>query len=276
MPAFLPAEYYDTARLRCTTADGGISAADGPDTWAKIVSISSTVAADRSHLLLAFANWTSEKPESAIVSFGVSNMGLNVTPVVSVSIVAKGEAAHQIDPNSFKVVNGGWGTPTELWVKKGDRYGGFKVYELARGQGRYATITYNDLGAWQAAAPVGAVTNVTTSGVQAFGAPVLTTSTGVQGSKAGTAAGLTLWTGTKAQYDAIATKDANTIYVVTTAAATLEGVVDGVTSGVDTGQISSEETVLESAQSALDAVQTGDIVVDPPARTATTKSTRKK
>jgi hypothetical protein len=87
---------------------------------------------------------------------------------------------------------------------------------------------------------------------------------------------LSLWTGTKAQYDAIATKSPFTIYVVTTAAATLEGIVDGVTSGVDTGQISSEETALESAQGALDAVQTGDIAVDPPARTATTKSTRKK
>ena len=98
----------------------------------------------------------------------------------------------------------------------------------------------------------------------------------VTGTTATGAQPLSLWSGTKAQYDAIATKSNSTIYVVTTAAATLEGVVDGVTSGVDTGQISSEETALESAQSALDAVQTGDIVVDPPARTATTKSTRKK
>jgi hypothetical protein len=88
---------------------------------------------------------------------------------------------------------------------------------------------------------------------------------------------LSLWSGTKAQYDAIATKSATTIYVVTTAAATLEGAVDGLTSGVDTGQISSEETALESAQNTLGAVQTGDIVVDPAvAKTATTKTTRKK
>jgi hypothetical protein len=98
----------------------------------------------------------------------------------------------------------------------------------------------------------------------------------VTGATAATNLPLSLWSGTKAQYDAIATKSATTIYVVTTAAATLEGVVDGVTSGVDTGQISSEETALESAQNTLEAVQTGDIVVDPPARTATTKSTRKK
>jgi hypothetical protein len=37
----------------------------------------------------------------------------------------------------------------------------------------------------------------------------------VEGSNAGTAAPLTLWTGTKAQYDAIATKSATTVYVVT-------------------------------------------------------------
>jgi hypothetical protein len=104
----------------------------------------------------------------------------------------------------------------------------------------------------------------------------------VRGTAAGKAAELTLAVLTKAQYDAIVTKSATTIYVVTTAAATLEGVVDGVTSGVDTGDISSAEppvvpdAVTDAVQNTLDAVQTGDIVVDPPARTATTKSTRKK
>jgi hypothetical protein len=102
----------------------------------------------------------------------------------------------------------------------------------------------------------------------------------VRGTVAGKATELTLAVLTKAQYDAIATKSATTIYVVTTAVATLEGVVDGVTSGVDTGQISSGPSALEVAQGAVEdtlgAVQTGDITVDPPAKTATTKSTRKK
>ena len=62
---------------------------------------------------------------------------------------------------------------------------------------------------------------------------------------------LALWSGTKAQYDAL-TKSATTIYVVTAATAV-------------TGDITVDE-----------GAQTGDIVVDPPARTATTKSTRKK
>jgi hypothetical protein len=91
---------------------------------------------------------------------------------------------------------------------------------------------------------------------------------------------LRLWAGTKASYDSLVTAgavDANTIYVVTTAAATLEGIVEGVTGAVDTGNISSAEPVVPDAvQDVVDAVQTGDIVVDPPARTATTKSTRKK
>jgi hypothetical protein len=113
--------------------------------------------------------------------------------------------------------------------------------------------------------------------VQANGVPVTTGATATGGLP------LSLWTGTKAQYDAL-TKSATTIYVVTTAAATLEGVVDGVTGAVDTGDISSAEPevpdavtdAVGSAQDTLGSVQTGDIAVDPPARTATTKSTRKK
>jgi hypothetical protein len=104
--------------------------------------------------------------------------------------------------------------------------------------------------------------------ITVFGIPVATGATATGGQ-------LSLWSGTKAQYDLIPVKSQACIYVVT-AAATLEGMVDGVTSGVDTGQISSEETALESAQNTLDAVQTGDIAVDPAVKTAVTKSTRKK
>lgn len=69
---------------------------------------------------------------------------------------------------------------------------------------------------------------------------------------------LSLWTGTKGQYDAIASKSASTIYVVTAAAAV-------------TGDITVDE-----------GAQTGDIMVEPVAEpvadepVATTKTTRKK
>jgi hypothetical protein len=64
---------------------------------------------------------------------------------------------------------------------------------------------------------------------------------------------LSLWTGTKAQYDAIATKSATTIYVVTGATAV-------------TGDITVDE-----------GAETGDIAVEEPAADApVTKSTRKK
>ena len=88
---------------------------------------------------------------------------------------------------------------------------------------------------------------------------------------------LSLWSGTKAQYDSLPVKSQTCIYVVTSAVATLEGMVEEVTSGVATGDISSAEpAVPDAVQDVVDAVQTGDIAVDPPARTATTKSTRKK
>jgi hypothetical protein len=61
---------------------------------------------------------------------------------------------------------------------------------------------------------------VTTTGAQnltnkTLTNPTITGSTLVSGSKSGVATALTLWTGTKAQYDAITTKNPNTIYAVT-------------------------------------------------------------
>jgi hypothetical protein len=87
------------------------------------------------------------------------------------------------------------------------------------------------------------------------GVPVLAGSSNValnavRGQANGAAAILTLWTGTKAAYDAIATKSATTVYVVTAATAV-------------TGDI----TVDEGAEA-------GDIMAEPPA--PATKSTRKK
>jgi hypothetical protein len=108
----------------------------------------------------------------------------------------------------------------------------------------------------------------------------------VTGTTAGVSAtegkALSLWTGSKAQYDSIVTKSQTCIYVVTSAVATLEGMVEEVTSGVATGDISSAEpTVPDAVQGVVDAVQTGEIAAEPVAdepvtRSATTKSTRKK
>jgi hypothetical protein len=47
----------------------------------------------------------------------------------------------------------------------------------------------------------------------------------VRGKQSGTASALTLWTGTQAEYNAIATKDAKTVYVVTGGSALLEAFV---------------------------------------------------
>jgi len=84
---------------------------------------------------------------------------------------------------------------------------------------------------------------------------ILNAGDAVRGSQAGTPTPLTLWTGTKSQYDAIATKSATTIYVVTAVTAV-------------TGDITVDE-----------GAETGDIAVEPPTEeraAPATKSTRKK
>jgi hypothetical protein len=63
-------------------------------------------------------------------------------------------------------------------------------------------------------------------------APTLPTDL-VRGKQNTTATALTLWTGTKAQYDAIATKDPKTVYVVTGGTATLQAALQEAT-GVET------------------------------------------
>jgi hypothetical protein len=76
---------------------------------------------------------------------------------------------------------------------------------------------------------------------------------------------LSLWSGTKAQYDAIATKSANTIYVVTAATAVTGDIT--VDEGVETGDIAVEPPAPE--------VVADETAAEPKAAPAT-KSTRKK
>jgi hypothetical protein len=88
----------------------------------------------------------------------------------------------------------------------------------------------------------------------------------VTGATQGTAGKpLQLWTGTKAQYDAIATKSASTIYVVTTATAVTGDIT--VDEGAETGDIAVEPPAPE--------VVADETAAEPKAAPAT-KSTRKK
>jgi hypothetical protein len=278
--------WFPVSKLVAVTANGDAAAENGAGTWAKIATLTSgsiyvetqvTLAVSASGYMGVNAATTGDV---AIINAVVKSQTASAAPTVRVSMLAKPDTKSYISPDSFKIIAGvadaAGKSTAELWVRKDVAYGFLTFYELGKSlNNTTSSVTYNNGAAWQSAVPTNTVT-ASSAGVTAFGSPVLTAATGVQGSAAGTAAGLTLWTGTKAQYDAITSKSATTIYVVTSAAATLEGIVDGVTGAVDTGQISSEETALESAQAALGAVQTGDITVDPPARTATTKSTRKK
>jgi hypothetical protein len=94
--------------------------------------------------------------------------------------------------------------------------------------------------------------------ITVFGIPVTTGTTGTGGQ-------LSLWSGTKAQYDAIATKSASTIYVVTAATAVTGDIT--VDEGAETGDIAVEPPAPE--------VVADETAAEPKAAPAT-KSTRKK
>ncbi len=163
------------SRLVCTTAGGGIGGSDGPNTWAKIATFSTgTNQFSECTLILSVTDFNSGYHDSAIVSVWFRSNSTGTNPGVDVSMIAKGGSGSEILSDSFKVISGAWSTDMELWFKKGQNYGGFNFYETSQ---HYAggTLTYTTTPAWQSATPTGAVNNVSSNGVTAFGTPVATT-----------------------------------------------------------------------------------------------------
>jgi hypothetical protein len=166
----------DWSRLVVSTVPGGIGAEDGPNTWAKILTVSPATQqyADFQFLLSVVAAGTSVH-DSAIISCQFRSNGTGENPTASVDMIAKAGTGNLIVADSFKIISGGWSTDMELWVKKNAQYGGFGVYELARRSSNFPTVAYNNNATWQSAVPTGSVVNVSSAGVQAFGVPVVTT-----------------------------------------------------------------------------------------------------
>ena len=153
------------SRLVHTTAAGGTLAADGANTWTKIATFSTgtTQFADCT-LILSITNTATSQHDSAIISVFFRSNATSANPTVDVEILSKGGTGSLIINDSFKVISGAWTTDMELWMKKGNTYGCFAVYETSkRVQG--GTLTYNVSPAWQSATPTGAVNNVSTDGV---------------------------------------------------------------------------------------------------------------
>ena len=155
----------DFSRLVHTTATGGTGAADGANTWTKIATFSTgtTQFADCT-LILSITNTVTADSDSAIIHVFFRSNSTSTNPTVDVEILSKGGTGSLIVNDSFKVISGGWTTDMELWMKKGNNYGCFAVYETSkRLQG--GTLTYNASPAWQSTTPTGAVNNVSSDGV---------------------------------------------------------------------------------------------------------------
>lgn len=167
------------ARKVGTTADGSNSGESGPNTWAKLMTWSpgSAQNVDIQVLLAVAPRDSSQGNDLAIVSVYCRTFGTGVNPTVDAQILGKGAGA-QFAPDAFKIISGGFGTDCELWVKKSSNWVSINVYELAAAYDTLAP-SYFTASAWQSAEPTGAVNNVRSNGVTAFGLPVVTT-TGTQ------------------------------------------------------------------------------------------------
>ncbi len=154
------------SRLVVTTAVGGIAAADGPNTWAKIATFSTgTNQFADCTLILGISSSVSTLHDTAIVSVYFRSNVTNENPTVDVEILSKGgNTSGHIVNDSFKMISGAWSTNMELWMKKAQAYGQFNIFELSR-RFQGGTLTYHDAAPWQAATPTGATNNVSSDGV---------------------------------------------------------------------------------------------------------------
>jgi hypothetical protein len=169
----------NASRLVATTAIGGTGTEDGANTWAKIATLSFGTTSLETQCLLAITGGNSGNNfDTAIISvFGRSRPTPNV-PWAYVEMLSKGgstSAAAHIGSDSFKIISGGFGTDIELWMQKKLINGVFTIFEISRSTLTNSNaIIYHDGAAWQSATPTGAVNNISTNGVTAFGVPVVT------------------------------------------------------------------------------------------------------
>jgi hypothetical protein len=149
---------------------GGIATENGPNTWAKIATVSfGTSQFFETQFMLSIIGGSSGSHDSAIISVFARSLATSSNPVVDIQMIAKGGDENLIMPDSFKVISGGWGTDIQLWMRKRLGYGCFNVYELSRSAESVGSnaISYHDGAAWQSATPTGTVNNVSTNGVRA-------------------------------------------------------------------------------------------------------------
>ena len=177
----LPASAY-SSRIVAWTAPGAGGAEDGANTWAKLLTVTPGTTQNVStqfilSLIGQYKNGISGD-DSAIISVHVSVNATSTNPTLGVTYLAKGGGGSIFTADSFKLVSNGWNTDIELWVKKATSWAGARMYESSMAGSSYMTVQYHTNAAWQSATPTGSV-EAQSSGVTAFGVPVVTT-TGTQ------------------------------------------------------------------------------------------------
>jgi hypothetical protein len=135
----------DASRLVCLTAGGGTTADNGANTWAKVASFESTTSTATLNLVLAMVGLRHglAATDAVILSVGVNIQSASANPVAAISVIAGG-GTRSFSPDSFTITNDGFGTPVQLWVRKGINYGSVSVYEVARNS---STIPLADMAA---------------------------------------------------------------------------------------------------------------------------------
>lgn len=166
------------SRLAVTTAAGGVAAADGANTFAKVA----TLFVPNQGIITVLLSCTSDQsvsPETAVFQATLRSNSGAAAPTLIVSMLSKGgPVAQHIGADAFKLVSGapaGDGSVTaELWMKKSSAYGRFGLYELSRKtDGASSAATYHANAAWQQATPTNTY-EAFSNGVTAFGQKVAT------------------------------------------------------------------------------------------------------
>jgi len=160
------------------TAQGAVGTETGPNTWAKLATVTVTDQFSDFTLMLAVyatvINATSPDIATITVTGKTGAYGAAAGVALSLSSLT---GTNTFSADAFKLISSGSTTaatvPTtfELWIKKNITYGIIQVSEIAKIviNSSLVTVAYSANSPWQSAEPTGSVNNLRSSGVQING-----------------------------------------------------------------------------------------------------------
>ena len=135
------------------SAGGATGTENGANTWCKILEWDHGTTQFRDlSLTLGITEVDVGSQNQAIIAVYGRSHATNNDLTMGVKIISLISAVHLRD-DSFKIINNGWGTPIQLWMKKYGTYGTFNWNEIAKKVGSSTTLTYSSNSAWQSTEP---------------------------------------------------------------------------------------------------------------------------